>query len=196
MNKLAIFAMSAVLSAAIFAQEASLPDSDVNLDTPEEKTVANDTQNRQFADWPAFFAIYEYPETPDLVGLRITIPYSTKQESVTGIDLGFWSRSQYFEGIQLNLIRNDVKDRGAGIQVGLYNSITQADALAIQVGLWNEAGYISGIQAGLVNVASDVSGIQAGVINRCEEMYGFQVGLVNIIRSAQFQFMPILNVGF
>ena len=128
--------------------------------------------------------------------MRITIPYSTKQESVTGIDLGFWGRSQYFEGIQLNLIRNDVKDRGAGIQVGLYNSITQADALAIQVGLWNEAGYISGIQAGLVNVASDVSGIQAGVINRCEEMYGFQVGLVNIIRSAQFQFMPILNVGF
>ena len=33
-------------------------------------------------------------------------------------------------------------------------------------------------------------------MNRSETMYGFQLGLVNIIRDAEFQFMPILNVGF
>lgn len=196
MKREAVFAAVAALTFAVFAQESTLPDSDLNLDTPEEKVSTQDTQKREFAEWPAFFAIYEFPSTPDVVGLRVTVPYSTKQESVTGIDLGLWGRSQYFEGIQLNIARNDVKDRGAGFQIGLYNSIGQADSFALQAGLWNEVGFISGIQAGLVNLAGDMSGIQVGLINRCEDMYGFQVGLVNIIRAAEVQFFPIVNVGF
>ena len=53
-----------------------------------------------------------------------------------------------------------------------------------------------GVQFGLINVSGDSQGLQIGLINRSETMYGFQLGLVNIIRDAEFQFMPILNVGF
>lgn len=192
----AMLAVLAALTTPVFAQESSLPDSDIDLDTTEEAIVESAPPEKHYAQWPAFFAIGEYPVTPDLVGIRVTIPYSTKQDSVTGIDIGLWGRSQYYEGIQLNILRNDVKDRGTGIQVGLYNSMGHADMLGIQVGLWNEAGTLKGVQAGLVNLAGDMSGFQVGLINRCEEMYGFQVGLINVIRDAELQFCPIVNVGF
>ena len=195
MKKPFAIAIAATLAAAAFAQEQSLPDINVNLDT-EEAAVETVAPRKQFAQWPVFFAIGEYPSTPDLAGIRITIPYSTKQESVTGIDLGLWGRAQYFEGLQLNILRNDVKDSGACFQIGLYNSIGQADMIGVQVGLWNEAGTISGVQAGLVNLSGAMSGFQVGLINRTEEMYGFQVGLINIIRDAELQFCPIVNVGF
>ncbi len=195
MKKLAVAAALFALPAFVFAQDAAIPDINENLDN-EEAVVETEAPRKQFAQWPAPFAICEWPQTPDLVGLRLTIPFSTKQESVTGIDLGFWGRSQYFEGIQVNLLRNDVKDRGTGIQIGLYNSIGQADMLGIQVGLWNETGAITGVQAGLVNIAGEAAGVQVGIVNRAEEMYGFQVGLVNIIRDAEIQFFPIVNVGF
>jgi len=196
MKKLLSFAALAAFAAPVFAQqEADIPDSDVNLE-PETEEVAAEAPRKQYAQWPAFFAMGEFPVTPDLVGLRITIPYSTKQESVTGIDLGLWGRAQYFEGLQLNLLRNDVKDRGTGVQFGVYNSIGQADMLGIQVGVWNEAGFISGVQAGIVNLAGDISGVQIGLLNRCEEMYGFQIGIINIIRDAELQFCPFVNIGF
>lgn len=196
MKKPITFAAIAALTATVFAQEASLPDSDVNLDNPEDAIVETTVAPKQYAQWPAFFAISEYPSTPDLVGIRITIPYSTKQENVTGIDIGLWGRSQYFEGLQLNILRNDVKDRSAAFQVGLYNSTGIADMFGIQVGLWNEANSLKGIQAGLVNLVGDMSGIQVGLINRSEELYGFQLGLINIIRDAEVSFFPIANIGF
>ena len=146
--------------------------------------------------WPAFIAIWDFPETPDLVGLRITVPCSTKQENVTGFDVGLWGRSEYFEGVQLNVLRNDVRDSCAGIQVGCYNSVARGDLFGIQAGLWNESMSHRGVQFGLINVSGDSQGLQIGLINRSETMYGFQLGLVNIIRDAEFQFMPILNVGF
>lgn len=158
--------------------------------------VKVDAPRKNVALWPAFIAIWDFPETPDLVGLRITVPCSTKQENVTGLDVGFWGRSEYFEGIQLNVLRNDVRDSCAGIQVGCYNSVARGDLFGIQVGLWNESMSYRGIQFGAINVSGDSQGLQIGLINRSETMYGFQLGLINIIRDAEFQFMPILNVGF
>ena len=158
--------------------------------------VKVDAPRKNVALWPAFIAVWDFPETPDLIGLRITIPCSTKQENVTGLDVGFWGRSEYFEGIQLNVLRNDVRDSLAGIQVGLYNSVSRGDLLGIQAGLWNESMSQRGIQFGAINVTGEMEGVQIGLINRSETMYGFQIGLINIIRDAEFQFMPILNVGF
>lgn len=169
---------------------------DLTAENENGLEVNMDAPRKNVALWPAFIAIWDFPETPDLVGLRITIPYSTKQESVTGIDVGFWGRSEYFEGVQLSLLRNDVSDSLAGVQVGCYNSVAHGDLLGIQVGLWNESMSQRGIQAGLINVAGDMEGVQIGLINRSETMYGFQLGAINIIRDAEFQFMPILNVGF
>ena len=196
MKKVAVFAALTALVASTYAQEADIPDTSISLDIPEEMVVEKEVQQREFAQWPAFFAIGEFPVTPDLIGLRLTIPFSTKQESVTGFDLGLWGRSQYYEGVQINLLRNDVKDSGTGVQLGLYNSIGDASLFAVQAGLWNEAGCFSGAQVGLVNLAGDISGFQVGIVNRAEEMYGIQVGIINVIRDAEVQFCPVVNIGF
>jgi len=192
MKKLLTFAAVAAIAMSVRAQDVD------SFDDTEEELIPPMTEapRKQVATWPAFIGLYEWPETPDLVGLRLTIPYSTKQESVTGFDIGFWGRCKYFEGLQVNLLRNDVKDQLTGFQVGFYNSAAQADMLGLQAGLWNECGGLTGFQVGLVNTVGNMSGLQVGLINRAEELQGFQVGIVNIIRCAELQFCPILNIGF
>ena len=117
MNKL----MMAVVACAVFACGGAFADEKKNenlLEKPTgnpileiEQQEKNDAivPKKNVAMWPACFAVFELPETPDLVGIRFAIPYSTKQESVTGFDIGFWGRSRYFEGIAVNVFRNDVK---------------------------------------------------------------------------------------
>ena len=144
--------------------------------------------------WPVWFAFND-TENVDVVGLRLNLP-SGQCDQVTGIDLGIIGRSQYFNGLQLNLWRNDVKDALAGWQVGCYNSAGTGHSLGAQVGLWNEAGSISGFQVGLINLADYASGFQVGLINRVETMRGYQLGLINIIRGGEVPFCPILNIGF
>lgn len=193
MKKLLTLAALAALSINSYAQE-SVDATDVVDDNP--LAVQVEASRKQVAAWPAFFAVGDLPETPDLIGLRITIPWSTKQESVTGFDLGLWARTQFFEGFAFNVFRNDVKDQLTGVQVSLYNSAAQADALGLQVGLWNEVGSMNGLQVGLVNTVGAMGGFQVGVINRAEELYGFQIGVINIIRDAEMRFCPVINIGF
>jgi|P827metagenome_2_1110787.scaffolds.fasta_scaffold00194_68 hypothetical protein len=192
---LALVAAFAVpLCAATAASDAETDELDIEEDN--ELAVKVDAPRKNAATWPAFIGVWEFPETPDLVGVRLTIPWSTKQENVTGVDVGFWGRSEYFEGFQFNILRNDVKDSCAGVQCGVYNSVARGDLFGIQVGFWNESLSHRGIQFGFINVSGDSQGFQVGLINRSETMYGFQLGLINIIRDAEFQFMPVLNVGF
>jgi len=146
--------------------------------------------------WPAVFAVSEWPASPEVIGLRLTIPFSTVQETVTGFDVGLWGRCRDFEGLQVNVLRNDVRDTLAGFQVGLYNSANRADLFCIQVGLFNEAQSFRGVQAGLVNKSGDGQGFQVGLINCTETLFGYQVGLINIIRDAEVPFFPIVNIGF
>jgi hypothetical protein len=47
-----------------------------------------------------------------------------------------------------------------------------------------------------VNVVGEGRGVQVGLVNRAETFYGYQIGLVNIIRDAELQFFPIVNIGF
>ena len=194
MKKLLTFAaVAAFCGSALVAIAQDMEEEEMD----DDFTVAEEAAPRKtVAAWPAFFALSELPATPDLVGLRLTIPYSTKQENVTGFDIGLWGRAQYFEGLQVNILRNDVKDELTGFQIGLYNSAAQADMLGAQVGLWNEAGTLRGVQGGLVNIVGTMDGFQVGLINRAEELYGFQVGVINVIRDAELRFCPIVNVGF
>ncbi len=188
MKKSVMLVIAAALVAPLFAQEAAKAD--------EKKPVQSEARHRVSNQWPAFFALCDYPNTPDVVGLRLTIPFSTKHENVTGLDLGFWGRALYYQGIQLNIIRNDVVDEMDGFQVGLYNSAGSAEMFCVQVGLWNEANTVRGFQVGLVNNAGEARGLQVGLINRAETMYGYQVGLINVIREAELKFFPVLNIGF
>jgi len=146
--------------------------------------------------WPSVFALCEWPASPEVIGLRLTIPFSTVQETVTGLDLGFWGRCRDFEGIAVNVLRNDVKDTLAGFQIGLYNSANRADLFCIQAGLFNETQSFRGVQVGLVNKSGDGQGFQLGVINCTETLYGYQVGVINIIRDAEVPFFPLVNIGF
>ena len=202
MKKLIVFAAAAAF--AISAAAAEKAELDVDFDDEENNeeealSVVVEAPKKEIGVWPAFFAVCEIPsvkQAPDIVGLRVTIPYSTKHESVTGFDIGLWGRTMKFEGFMLNLLRNDVKDQLSGLQVGLYNSAAQADKVGLQIGLWNEAYSMSGVQVGLVNTTASMYGIQVGFINRSEDMYGIQVGVVNVIRSAEYRFMPLVNIGF
>jgi hypothetical protein len=188
MKKLLLVALAATLAAPVLADETAAA-------KPATEVQPVENQNKGVI-WPAFFAIAEWPQTPDIVGIRLTIPFSTRQESVTGIDLGLWGRSKDFEGFQVNVIRNDVKDTFGGFQVGLYNSVNRGDLFSIQAGLWNEAQSFRGLQIGLVNTSGDAQGFQIGIINRTETMYGFQLGLINVIRDAELPMMPFINIGF
>ena len=184
MKKLLALAVVAVMAVTSFAEEQSA----------DQASAQPELQ--QSAIWPAVFAFCQWPASPDLVGLRLTIPYSSRQETVTGIDLGFWGRCKDFEGIQLNILRNDVKDTLGGIQVGCYNTAARADQFAIQVGLMNETQGFRGLQCGVINVTGEGEGFQVGLINRAETLYGFQVGLINVIRSAEMPVLPLCNIGF
>ena len=162
---LALVAAFAVpLCAATAASDAETDELDIEEDN--ELAVKVDAPRKNAATWPAFIGVWEFPETPDLVGVRLTIPWSTKQENVTGVDVGFWGRSEYFEGFQFNILRNDVKDSCAGVQCGVYNSVARGDLFGIQVGFWNESLSHRGIQFGFINVSGDSQGFQVGLINR------------------------------
>ena len=190
MNKFFAFALAAATVAVAFAQD-EVPDLNIQDVQPQKAARNDDTPV-----WPAFFAISQWPRSADVIGLRLTIPFSTSQENVTGLDVGFWGRSLYFEGVQLNVLRSDVVDSMAGFQAGIYNSIGRGDLLGVQVGLWNESMSLRGVQVGLVNVIGDGAGLQVGLINRAETMHGYQIGVINVIRDAELQFMPVLNIGF
>ena len=149
-----------------------------------------------FLDW------WYHPE--NVTGLRVGIPWGDN-DSVTGIDIGFWGQSKRMSGIQVNIVANIVTDRANAVQVALYN---HAGSLSgAQFGLMNTIGYGSlgwdprlkfsaCVQVGLLNIANDMRGVQVGLVNKTDMLYGFQIGLVNVIESGVIPFMPIINVGF
>ena len=183
--KKTLMALCAVLACAVvFAQEAA----------PAPASAAAQAPEMRKAPWPVWLA-FNSTKNIDVVGLRLTLPYG-ECEGVTGVDLGFYGRCRYFEGFQLNILRNEALDVMAGVQLGIYNSAGRADLSGLQVGLWNEARSMRGVQVGLINVADTVEGFQVGLINRAESMYGAQLGGVNVIRESDLTFFPIMNIGF
>ena len=188
MKKLVSLALVAVVTVPLFAQEAE--------NAEDVKTQPREERKRESNVWPSFFAVCEFPASPDVIGLRLTIPFSTVQENITGVDLGLWGRALYFQGFQLNILRNDVKDDLSGFQLGLYNSVGGGQLVGFQAGLFNEANSMRGAQVGIVNLGGEVQGFQIGLINRSETMVGYQVGLINVIRDNELQFCPIVNIGW
>lgn len=141
------------------------------------------------ASWLAFNSTKDV----DVAGIRFTLPYG-QCESVTGFDLGLYGRCRYFEGFQINILRNDAEDILYGFQLGVYNSA--GEVCGAQFGLMNEARTVHGVQIGIINFAEQLEGVQIGIINRAETAYGFQFGGVNVIRDSELPFCPIVNIGF
>ena len=82
--------------AAVRAQQAAPAASD-----PASATKAA-------APWPVWLA-FNSTKNIDVAGVRFTLPYG-ECESVTGFDIGFYGRCRYFEGFQLNILRNEAED--------------------------------------------------------------------------------------
>lgn len=179
--KKVLMALCVVLASAMVSAQDAAP---APAPAPAKTTAA----------WPVWLA-FNSAEDIDIIGLRLTLPYG-KCESVTGFDIGFYGSCRYFEGLQVNILRNEAVDVMTGIQVGIYNSAGLADLTGVQVGLFNEARSLRGVQVGIINTAEQVQGFQVGLINRAETAYGFQVGGVNIIRDSELAFCPIVNIGF
>lgn len=144
--------------------------------------------------WPVDVSFLDWIHRPaDVAGLRLGLPYGIN-DSVTGIDIGLWGKSDYAWAIQINLLQNAVRDEMGGIQVGCVNDAGVLSGL--QVGLWNTAPTMQGFQIGLLNLADQAEGLQIGIVNRTEIMHGYQIGLVNVIRESSVPFAPIVNFHF
>ena len=191
MKKMLSLTLGACLAVTLFAEEA-----ENKTEAVTDDSVPTQPAPELSSIWPSPFAICQWPRSPDVIGLRLTLPFSTSQLGVTGIDVGLWGYSRYFDGFQFNVLRNSVRDNMGGLQVGLYNSIGTGEMLGAQVGLWNEAESLRGLQVGLVNVIGEGTGFQVGVINRANTFSGYQVGVINVIRNSNLQFVPVLNIGF
>jgi len=187
--KKVLMALSVVLAcAAVSAQEAAPAAA-----APAANQVVTKAPATK-ASWPVWLA-FNSVEDIDVVGFRFTLPYG-KCEGVTGFDFGVYGGCRYFEGLQLNILRNEVKDIMAGFQVGIYNSAGNAECIGLQLGLFNEARTMLGFQVGIINLCDHMRGIQFGLINRAETSYGFQIGAVNVVRESDLAFCPIINMGF
>lgn len=186
-----IFAFS--LAASLFAAEEVIAKEQIE---ELEFSPVKEEPKVIYAAWPVPFAFCQIPSALDVVGLRLTIPFSSVQENVTGLDLGFWGSCRNFEGFQFNVLRNRAIDSMGGWQCGIYNTVNRGEFLGLQIGLWNEAGSCKGVQLGIVNLVGDGEGFQFGLINRAEDMHGYQIGLINVIRSAELSVLPIINIGF
>jgi len=144
--------------------------------------------------WPIDVSFIDWIHRPaDVAGLRLGLPYGVN-DSVTGLDIGLWGKSDYAWAIQVNVLENRVRDEMGGIQISCINDAGHLTGL--QVGLWNTAPTMEGFQIGLLNLADNVNGLQIGIINRTELMHGYQIGLVNVIRESPVPFMPIVNFLF
>jgi hypothetical protein len=141
--------------------------------------------------WPVDLSFMDWVHRPaDVAGLRVGIPYGSN-DSITGLDVGLWGRSDYAWAIQVNVLHNKVRDEMGGCQVSLLND---AGHLAgVQIGLWNQAPSMDGMQIGLLNLADEAEGFQIGIVNRTELMHGYQIGLFNIIRESTVPFVPFVN---
>ncbi len=141
--------------------------------------------------WPVDVAFLDWYYRPaDVAGLRVGIPYGVN-DSVTGLDVGLWGKSDYAWALQVNVLHNKVRDEMGGIQVSALND---AGHLAgIQIGLWNCAPSMDGMQLGLLNLADEAEGFQIGLVNRAELLHGYQIGLFNIIRESSVPFAPFIN---
>jgi len=190
MKKIAFFVSFALLAAGVSAAET---DSAEGSDTQKKQAPLVAEVRPEKASWPVWLSFNDSTDF-DIIGLRFNLP-AGDSEGLSGFDLGIVGRLRYLEGVQLNILRNDVSDSAAGFQVGIYNSVGSGLMTGVQIGLWNEAHSFQGIQLGLVNVSENGSGFQVGIINRCSTIEGFQIGGINIIRESDLVFMPLLNAS-
>jgi hypothetical protein len=136
------------------------------------------------------------PNCTTVNGVKIGLPYSSNywglDQTVNGLETGFFTETNGSNGLQLAFINIYTKNckgmqlAGAsisrkfkGFQMGVYNEASQSTAA--QLGFANTARHdSSGYQVGVINNSADnTKGVQVGVINAAYGFKGVQVGVIN-----------------
>jgi hypothetical protein len=113
----------------------------------------------------------------EVSALRISIP-NGRNANISGLDLGFWGRSERAWGLQINLLLNDAKEKMGGAQFGGCN--LSEETAGLQCGLWNDATTMVGLQIGGLNYMENGNFLQCGLGNQAETFKGIQIGLWNM----------------
>jgi len=143
-------------------------------------------------------------------GLRLNLPYGVN-ESVTGIDLGFFSQtSKDAAALQISVFGNIVEQNADGIQIATVNAVGNA-MTGFQIGLlYNTANKFKGLSisgganyyveegegimiAVLGNYAPVLKGLQVGLVNAPAYATGLQIGLVNWTKNMRGLQIGIIN---
>lgn len=134
-----------------------------------------------------------FAEETAVTGLRLNLAAS-RNDTVTGIDLGLVSLGDDIRGIRANLF-NTSDWHFSGLEVALCNREAALSGLAI--GLFNAIdGDASGILVGAFNRANAMTGMQIGLFNQAGSLRGIQIGLINLIEDGPLTFFPIMNMAF
>ena len=114
MKKLLSIALVAAVSMSILAAEGD-GDAAKKAQSPEPAR-AQAEERYDSPTWPAFLAIWQVPHAPDVVGLRLTIPYSTVQENVTGARVVKAYVRQEHEFGRFEAANRDLRDTNIRVQ--------------------------------------------------------------------------------
>ncbi len=134
-------------------------------------------------------------ETIDVIGVRLSSWGDC--HDITGLDLVAGGSAQNAYGLQLALVRNEVRDVAGALQMAFCSNDVGGELAGVQVSLLhNNALMMRGLQLGMLNTAKDVRGFQIGLINCADMTYGYQIGLINVIKGSKVPFFPIINFQF
>lgn len=208
MKKLIMTSLAAVVASAVFADEASVNEEQINsyvgigVAAPiQYPSVSDNVYGFRFGLFTAY--------NNEVVGFDLT-PVGIADSSVKGVQLGLftWSNDSVY-GLQLGALANVAVENALAFQLGAVN-IVRGDAGGFQLSLanyansftgvqfgglfnWNRAassgaqfGFVnsdleefSGVSIGAMNSGGNFAGCQIGAFNFADNMTGLQVGFIN-----------------
>lgn len=127
---------------------------------------------------------------------------------VGGIDLtdrggifqvGAINYANYFTGLQIGGILNNIGREMHGVRIGLVNWVERTgDMHGLDIGYINGGeGIMHGVQIGGGNkFEGHFHGLQIGYINYAKELTGVQLGVFNIVDKSPLPFFPLINACF
>ena len=124
------------------------------------------------AKWTLFqLALYSpaqvFKKETAVKGLRVNILFG-KNDSVSGLDIGLFSRSEKVRGIAISGV-NISEESFMGIQTGLYNQTEDSTGFQIGLGQFNSLSFTGLSVGGVAFTDGDVQGMQIGVLGNIAE---------------------------
>jgi hypothetical protein len=151
---------------------------------------------------------FQAPKDPDVSGFRLSILYG-KNESQSGLDLGFfsWSESSKLSGLALiggiSKLTGDMASaaafslinihggRDSGVNGAFINLLNNPDG-AFNTGFVTIAKGETLVDLGGFNMSKS-STAQIGFLNMTDEIKSFQFGFLNMAKNGFFPVFPVVN---